>query len=133
MRYALYTIGILMAAIVVGVLLIDEGEVVTLVTRGGNGKTYETQLWVIEADSELFLRASSGRSDWLARLRARPEVELQRGEETHSYRARPLGDAAILARVNRAMAEKYGLSDRLLAKLVDPSSSVAVRLEPVPE
>jgi hypothetical protein len=107
------------------------GEAVTLTTRTADGATYETQLWVVELDGSLYLRATSANADWLARLRAIPEVALRRGEVTTSFRGRAVDDASVATQVNRAMAQKYGRSDRLLGWLVDPTSSVSVRLEPV--
>ena len=68
MRTALYAIGILVGALVVGALLVDEGEVVTLETRNGEGAPFETPLWIVEAAGAQYLRASSPESDWLARV-----------------------------------------------------------------
>ena len=76
------------------------------------------------------LRASSRSSDWLARLRADPEVELRRGEESSGYVAHSQEDPETRERVNQAMAEKYGFSDRLLSMVVPPERAVPVRLEP---
>jgi hypothetical protein len=42
------------------------------------------------------------------------------------------GAAALREPLNRAMAAKYGVADRLLGLVLDPGSSVPVRLVPDP-
>jgi hypothetical protein len=136
-RFAVLTIGCLVGALVLGVSLVPEGEVATLATRSSDGLSHETQVWVVEgasladgAHGEIFLRAHSARAEWLERLRERPRVRLQRDGVERRYRAEVEDDPGLRARVNRAMAKKYGVSDRLLAWIVDPASSVPVRLVP---
>jgi len=128
-------IGVLAALAVVGALLMDEGEIMTLETRQDD-RVYSTQLWIVELDGVRYLR--SGRSDtaWLARVEANPEVGLRTTDVPHAaeqrYRARPVRDAEQRERVNGAMAEKYGFSDRVWSWLVDRTDSVAIELSPLP-
>ena len=139
MRAAVLTIGCLIGGLVVGVLLVPEGEVATLATVAADGVEYETQVWVVQGDGlpdasagVVFLRAGSPEASWLERLRARPQVALERGEERRAYLAVPEDDAALRERVNRAMASKYGVSDRLIALVFDRGRSVPIRLVPDP-
>ena len=139
MRAAVLTIGCLIGALVLGVMLVPEGEVATLATVASDGAEYETQVWVVEgnglpdvAAGVVYLRAGSPDASWLTRLRARPEVALERGEERRAYLAVPEDDAALRERVNQAMAAKYGVSDRLIAYVFDRGSSVPIRLVPDP-
>lgn len=137
MRVAIYAIGSLVGVLVIGALLIDEGEVVTVTTRDAAGQTFETQLWIVQlagnegGEETSYLRASSPRSDWLARARLEPVVELRRGEVAGRWRMVPESGLELRRRVNQAMAEKYGLSDRLLVRLFDSAEMVPLRLEPV--
>jgi hypothetical protein len=138
-RLAVLTIGCVVGALVLGVSLVPEGEVATLATRSADGRSHETQVWVVEgaaladgAHGEVFLRAHSARAEWLERLREHPGVVLQRDGVERRYRADVEDDPGLRARVNRAMAKKYGVSDRLLAWIVDPARSVPVRLVPGP-
>ncbi|HME70310.1 MAG TPA: hypothetical protein VKM54_10650 [Myxococcota bacterium] len=110
---------------------IDEGEVVNLSTVDARGAQFETQLWIIEQDGKLYLRAGRPAARWLARLRAHPEVKIERGGTTTPYRAVPLDDPATREAVNRGMAEKYGQADGLIARIFDRSQTVPIRLEPL--
>lgn len=122
-------LGLLIGGVVTGVLLIPEGEVVTLQTQGPDGDQYQTQLWVIEDQGELYLRAHYAGAKWLARIRQHPRVELRRGDASDSFLAKPVDDPEVRRAVNRAMAAKYGLADRLASSLWDPKRSIPVQLD----
>jgi hypothetical protein len=137
-RIAVLTIGCLIGALVLGVVLVPEGEVATLTTFGADGGEHETQVWVVEGNGlpsgepgQLFLRTGP-RARWLARLRANPKVELARGEVNVAYLAVVEESDAVRESVNAAMEEKYGAPNRLLGRLFDPGTSVPVRLVPDP-
>lgn len=149
MRWAVLSIGIAIGSVVLAVFavdywLLDEREVATLTTHAADGETFETQVWVVDgealtdaavpADSDaagaLFLRAYRPDAAWLKRLAASSAVELQRDGWSRPYRAEPIADDALRARLNAAMASKYGLADRLLASIFDGAVAVPVRLVP---
>ena len=132
MRSFVLAIGILFGGVVIAVLAIDEGEVVTLTTYDASGKSFATQLWLVERDDGLYLRAHSDDSAWLTRVRERSRVELTRGENTRPYAARPDPDPALQQALNDAMQAKYGTANRLYMVFLDPARTVPVRLEPVP-
>ncbi len=129
---------LVLAGLIVGLVVfmaafgVDEGEVVNLTTVDANGARFETQLWVVEEGGHLWLRAGRPAAHWLARLRAHPEVELQRGDDTAGFRAVPVDDPATRAAVNRAMAAKYGRADHMIARVFDRENSVPIRLDPLP-
>jgi hypothetical protein len=129
-RLLLIAIGGLVAALVLGALAIDEGEVVALTTFDADGRDHLTQLWIVDLDGDSYLRSAAPDNAWLERLRARPEAILARGEGDSAVTATPVSSSELLTRVNRAMAEKYGASDRLYSALFDRSGSVPVRIEP---
>ena len=133
MRVPLVLAGLTVALVVfVTAFGIDEGEVVNLSTVDASGAQFETQLWIIEQDGQLYLRAGRPAARWLARLRAHPEVKVERAGTTTAYLAVPVYDSATREAVNRAMAEKYGRADRLIGRLFDRSQTVPIRLEPLP-
>lgn len=132
MRALLLAVGILVGAVVVASSLLDEGEVVTLITTNGSGAEYETALWVIEWNGKLYVRAGSPHTQWLDRLRANPKVALRRGDETLAFTALPTDDPQVRRAVNDRMAAKYGFADRLWGHLADRRSSVPILLEPRP-
>lgn len=132
MKVLLVLSGLTVALVVfVTAFGIDEGEVVNLSTVDGRGAQFETQLWIVEQNGELYLRAGRPAARWLARLRARPEVKIERGGTTQTYRAVPLDDPATREAVNRGMAEKYGQADRLIAWIFDRRQAIPIRLEPL--
>jgi hypothetical protein len=138
-RIAVLAIGCLVGALVLAVMLVPEGEVVTLSTLSPDGVEHETELWVVEGDGvpgaaagALYLRAHSARAGWLERLRGQPQVELSRDGAERAYLAQVVANPETREGVNRAMARKYGISDRLLAWMADPSGSIPVRLVPDP-
>jgi hypothetical protein len=137
-RTAVLTIGCVIGILVVSVLAVPEGEVATLSTYA-HGRDHATQVWVVDGvalpgakPDEIFLRANSPRAGWLVRLEASPEVDLERGDEVRPYRAEVDGAASLREPLNRAIAAKYGVADRLLGLVVDPEGSVPVRLVPDP-
>ncbi len=131
MRIAIFTIGLLVGGLVLGALLVDEGEVVTVTSHESNGYAFETQLWIVETAQGAYLRANSPDAEWLARVRTDPHVELHRGEEVGHFVVVPETDPQVLSSVNAAMAAKYRTSDRLLGLLFDRGSMVPLRLEQV--
>ncbi len=128
-------VGLVAAVFVLGALLLDEGEVVTLITHG-EGRSYTTQLWIVRVEGQQYLRAGSSRVRWLRRLRANPDVWLRaspaRSEQARAYRARPIADEGVRERVNRAMLLKYGLADRLWGLFSSRRKSVSILLELAP-
>jgi hypothetical protein len=138
-RVAVLTIGCVIGSLVLSVLMVPEGEVATLSTYAADGRDQSTQVWLVDGEElpgaspdAIFLRAHSRRAGWLARLQAAPQVELARQGEVRPYRAEVGDPDALREPLNRAMAAKYGVADRLLALLVDPAISVPVRLVPDP-
>jgi hypothetical protein len=108
--------------------LADRGEVAILKSRSGNQFWIGTRLWVVEVDGAIYVRGPN-HSGWVERVRADPEVWLTRGEATAQYHAATSADAGSLATVERAIAEKYGVTERWLDRLFDGSDPIAVRLE----
>jgi hypothetical protein len=132
MRLWILAVGIAVAAVVFTSMFFDEGEVVTLVTKNVDGADFDTQLWIVQLDGHLYIRAGSPHARWLARLRENPLVTLKRGAEKTPFKAIPQDDPATLKAVNALMAEKYGYADRTLAYIVDRKHSVPILLEPRP-
>jgi hypothetical protein len=132
-KILLVAVGAVIAILVVGSMAVDEGEVVTLTTQDGGGATYDTQLWIVDIDGHQYLRSAAPDAGWLLRLRARPDVVLEREEEKLAYRAVPLDAGETAAAVNRAMAAKYGATDRFYSRLFPRERAVVVRLDPAEE
>ena len=123
------SLGGLAALLVLGAILLDQGEIVTLETVDEAGRVHETQLWVAYLDRTPYLRAGNSESHWLERVRAHPEVDIGIGGSVHRFRAALQDDPAVRERLNRAMARKYGLADDIWGFVSDRSRSVPIRLE----
>jgi hypothetical protein len=129
MRQLTLILGLLLACVAVGSAWVDEGEVVELTTFDEQDRPHETELWIVDVDGRRYLRADLPGAEWLARLRARPEAELRRNDARERVRALPVEDAAVRESVERAMAEKYGILDRLVGVVRDEDRVVAVAVE----
>ncbi len=105
------------------------GEVATIYTRDSAERVYQTQVWLVENRSDVFLRANDPNSKWVARLIQNPEVELERGGNLKNYRARPMSEHR--ARVNGLMAERYSWADWLVGLVFDRENAVPIALRPV--
>lgn len=117
------------AAGIVGLASEYGGEVVVLTTVDAEGVDHQTSLWIVEDEGRQWLRAGNSESGWYQRLRANPEVRLERGGKVGTYRAFP--DPTRTQRINFLMARDYGVADRLIGLLRDDAKSMAVRLEPI--
>jgi hypothetical protein len=132
MRQLTLVLGLLLAAVAIGAGWLKEGEVVQLTTYDARAHEHETELWIVDVDGRLYLRADLPGAGWLDRLRANPEAELRRDGTRERVRAVPVDDPALRDAVGRAMAAKYGLVDRLFGAIRDEDRAVPVLLEPVP-
>ena len=103
-------------------------EVVNLTTQDEAGQPQTTPLWVVERDGVQWLRGGPD-SGWVGRLQVNPEVELERGGSSQPYRAVPHQDPENVVWINRAMAEKYGVSDSMVSLWADKQASLAIRLD----
>jgi hypothetical protein len=131
MRQLTLILGLLLACVAVGSAWVDEGEVVKLTTFDAHARAHETELWIVDVDGRRYLRADLPGAEWLARLRERPEAELRSDGTSERVRALPVEDAAVREAVERAMAEKYGILDRLVGVVRDEARVVPVAIEPL--
>lgn len=133
MRRAMLAIGVMTGILVVSALLLDEGEVVTLLTEA-EGRTYSTQLWIVEIDGRAFVRANRPNARWLVRLRGNPQVVLRRSEShdvpAELYRARVIEDEPLKARVDAEISGKYRLADRVWGRIANRRRSQVIELQP---
>ncbi len=132
MRQLTLILGCLLAVVAIGSGWIDEGEVVELTTYDARAHEHQTDLWIVDIDGKPYLRADLPGAEWLARLRANPEAKLRRDGTHERVRAAPVDDPAVRSAVDRAMAAKYGLVDRIVGAIRDDDRTVSVLLEPIP-
>lgn len=129
-RGGMLAAGGLTAAIVLAVLLPDKGEVIRLVTRDTEGQLRDTELWIADLEGQAYFRAGSPRVAWLARLESGVPSYLDRQGRMIEIATQVDHDPKLIARLNRAMAEKYGFADRVWG-WVRTRDPVAIRILPV--
>lgn len=135
MKRALMVMGMALAIFVAMALITATplvGEVVTLQTRNAEGEWQSTPLWIVDFDDASYLRAGDPQSAWVTRLRAHPEVRLERADEVDDVRL--VEEPSKLQAVHDEMAAKYGWADDFVALMsADRSKSVALRIAVVGE
>ena len=133
MRRVMLAIGVVTGILVLGALLLDEGEVVTLISEADE-RTYPTQLWIVQVDGREFIRANRPNAHWLVRLRANPEVQLRRtdahGSAAELYWAQFVESPELKARVDAEIANKYRLADRVWGRFAHRGRSRVIELLP---
>ncbi len=110
--------------------LSESREVVVLRARDAAGDVRATHLWVIDDGGTAWLRSGGPERGWFVRVKAAPQVELERGGETRAYTAVVVETPETVARVNRLMREKYGWIDALIERIEGGWEPIAVRLDP---
>ncbi len=127
-RPIMLAVAFLAALLVISSRLVDEGEIVMITTIDPHGRDQVTEVWIVELPLGTYLRAGSPDVGWLERLRAHPEITVERGGEVSSFRAVPDDGDAIREQVNQAMSEKYGFADRLWGRFSDRGHAIPIRL-----
>jgi hypothetical protein len=122
-------VALLAAYVLAHWALIEVGrEVIVLHTENADGTRLESRLWIVDEGGYAWLHG--GDSAWMANLKARPVVEVERGGENRRYRAHPVPGPHPA--IDAALRAKYGLADRWV-RFVRPDDETAmpVRLEPL--
>jgi len=104
------------------------GEVVVLTTTDAAGANHETRLWIVDYNSNAWLRAGSEGASWFQRLQVNSTVSLTRNGESKRYVAIPAPEASKT--INDLLSAKYNWGDKVIGKLIDRSAAIAVKLEP---
>ena len=110
------------------VVALEGRDVVLLRTSDGSGTTHETRTWITDDDGAFLIEAANEQRPFLHDVRARPVLDLRRGDDVYHCAATALPNPDGHRRIRRLLAEKYGWADRWIALLTDTSGSVAVRL-----
>jgi len=130
-RPVMIAVGLVAVIPVITSRLVDEGEVVTLMTVDDRGRDYMTEVWIVDLPAASYLRAASSDARWLERVRSNPEVTVVRDEHPARFLAAEEDEAETRRLVNAAMAEKYGFADEMWSRISDRESAVPIRLEPI--
>ena len=91
--------------------LADVG-VIEILTVDEDGDARETKVWFVLLDGEPHLRTNA--STWLENIRRDPEIGLRIEGEEYAARAEEVPGDEIVARVDAASVEKYGIQEKLI-------------------
>lgn len=103
------------------------GEVAVLYTTDGT-RTFQSNVWVVEHGTDVWVRATEPTRPWLDRVINHPLVKLRRGDLMQEYSATPLQHRRDM--INADMVAEYGWAEWLLALVEDRSQAVPVYLDP---
>jgi hypothetical protein len=127
----LILIGVLVALAGALYLLSESREVVILHSRDASGAEQATHLWVVDDAGVAWLRSGGAERAWFVRVKAVPEVEVERAGEKRPYTAVIVEAPETTARVDALMREKYGWIDALIERVEGGwPQTIAVRLDP---
>jgi len=118
---------VLLALVALGVATYVAGEqteVVRLRTFDEHGAPFETKMWAVDYDGDVFVRVANPRRHWYLRLLQNPKVELLRNGSMHPVEASPSEDPSVRAAIDAKFREKYGV--------IDWWYGVLLRRDPVP-
>jgi hypothetical protein len=125
MRRLVLVLALVLAALALGTYLAGEQtEVVVVRTTDASGTPYETKVWAVDHDGDVWVRVANPGRRWYHRLQANPRAELLRAGRVVSVVAEPSTDPAVRATIDARFREKYGL--------VDWWYGVLLRHDPVP-
>ncbi len=123
-RIALIAFAVLGAVAVGTYVAGEQGEIVVLRTRGGDGALRETKLWVVDHDGAPWVRVARPGRRWFQRLSRDPRAVLVRNGVAQPVVARAEDAADVRAAIDERFREKYGA--------VDWWYGVLLRRNPVP-
>jgi hypothetical protein len=129
-RTVMIAVGAVAALLVISSRMIDSGEIVELTTLDDRGRDHVTEVWIVDLPSGSYLRSGDPESRWLTRIRANPEISLEREGRELRYRAVPSEEGEVREQVNAAMAEKYGGADQFWVRVSNLETAVPIRLVP---
>jgi hypothetical protein len=87
-------------------------KLIDVVTRDPDGDLRETRVWFVLVEGVAYLRTN--RSRWLDNLRRDPDLVLRIDGRDYEARAEEVSGDAIVEKVDRASAEKYGWQERMI-------------------
>ena len=125
-RFAAYAVAVVVVLVALLFIASESGEVVVLTSADASGEFHETRVWIVDVEDATYLRAGSSDSAWLERVRARPLVMLERGDERREVRLVVAEDQTGV--VNGLMAYKYGVADMVVGAFAPRDNAVALRV-----
>jgi hypothetical protein len=108
---------------------LEGGEVAVLETVDGTGAPRRTRTWIADEAGSVWIEAANPERPFLADLRARPALVLERDGARRPCTAAIAPNPDGHARIRRLLAARYGWADAWIALLADTRASLAIRLD----
>lgn len=130
MRPLIPALALAAAAFAIVTLVALEGrEVVVVETTDASGAARRTRAWIADEAGAAWIEAASPERPFVADLRARPGLVLERGGARRTCTAAILPNPDGHARIRRLLAARYGWADRWIGLLADTRASLGIRLD----
>ena len=126
LRIVLILVLLIVALFVLQWVASESGEVVVVGSKDAAGEIHETRLWVVDHDGSAWLRSGSPAAAWYARMRADPNVTIERGDQRFVARIEALPDQRDV--INDLMNSKYGWADDLIGLMFGRDDAIPLRL-----
>jgi hypothetical protein len=114
--------------IAVTLLALEGREVVVVETTDAAGAPRRTRTWIADDAGTAWIEAANPERPFVADLRARPAVVLERDGQRRTCTAEILGNPDGHDRIRRLLAARYGWADRWIGLLADTHASLGIRL-----
>jgi hypothetical protein len=109
---ALGPVGFAAAAVEIDWTALATPDVVEIITQDENGDDRETKIWIAVVDDAAYIR--TGNSRWFENLERNPAAVLRSDDTLQPVLVEQVEDVELFARVEMALREKYGFSDRMV-------------------
>jgi hypothetical protein len=109
--------------------VLESGGVAVIETPMPGGGVRSTHVWFVEPDGELWIEAGTPQNGWYLDVQQSPELRFDAEGRSVRCTARAIEDPGAHDRLRSLLREKYGFRDAWVGLLVEPSGSIALRLE----
>jgi hypothetical protein len=92
--------------------LVEDVDVVEIITQDEDGDARETKVWIVEVEGEAYLRTNDSR--WLENLRRDPNARLSIAGTVYPVVTEVLLGPSWIEKVDAASASKYGWQERMI-------------------
>jgi hypothetical protein len=104
-------------------------QTAVLSTMGTGHVEHYANVWYVEANHSLWIRAENREQPWLADILANPRIELALDGRTRNYTAQPMDMPKYQTFIDAEFRKKYGVID-WVRSLADNRDTLPIQLQP---
>ena len=127
-RILLAALAVVVTLGIVTVVALEGREVVVLETTDAAGVPRRTRAWIADEAGGAWIEAANPERPFVADLRRRPALVLERGGTRHPCTAEIAANPEGHEHVRRLLAGHYGWADCWIGLIADTSGSLGIRL-----